>query len=133
MSNSQTIASQKSEDRRYLPRWEVSNKALYRFSSGTATHECQSRDVHFAGACICTKEYIPLNQKLKLTIYLTNETSIEVDGTVLWQKPMGQQYLIGVNFYDVSRKVQETILKYAFEIKKEDLIRHWFRGWDKKP
>ena len=98
MSNSQSIAQNMGEERRYLPRWAVSNRVIYQRESGTAVHEGHSRDVHFAGACICTKEHLPLNQKLKLTIYLSDHTAIEVDGTVLWHKPMGEQYLVGINF-----------------------------------
>ena len=119
----------KEEERRYLPRWEVNNRVFYRADPEANFQECQSRDLHFSGACLCTNQSLPLNQKLKLRIFLSDQIAVDVEGTVLWNKSVGQQNFVGINFYEISQKVQEKMLKYAFEVKKADMVRHWFRGW----
>ncbi len=125
-----TLDIPQNDERRYMPRWETENRVIYQRESGKDYREGRSRDFHFAGACISTDESLPVNQKLRLTIFLSGNESVQVNGTVLWSRSVGAQYLIGINFYEVSKRVQDTLLKYAFEVKKEDLIKHWYEGWN---
>ena len=37
--------------------------------------------------------------------------------------------IVGIDFCETSEEVKETILNYAFEVKRQDLVKHWFRGW----
>ncbi len=117
-------------DNRYLPRWEVQNRILYKFNDESKVRECQSKDISCAGACLLTPERLPKNKKIKLTIYLNDDKYIEVQGHIAWTKVQGNEHLVGISFYNTNEKDQELILKYAFEIKKEDVIKHWFKGWN---
>ena len=76
-------------------------------------------------------EEVEVNQKINLTIYLTDSVSVKVVGNVLWCKKIPKGILAGVIFEDTKPKTQQTILDYAFEIKRDDLVNHWFKGWDK--
>ena len=129
MHTSPSLDAQNTE-RRYLPRWEASNRVIYRCESDKSKHEGKSRDVHFAGASLYVDHPLPPNQKLKMTIYLSDNDTVDVVGKILWNKELGKECLIGVQFFEVSKEVQDTLLKYAFELKKEDLIKHWFEGWN---
>ena len=64
-----------------------------------------------------------------MVMYLSETTAVEVCGTVLWKKDGKDQNLIGVRFENIPAHVQDMILQYAFEFKKEDVMRHWFKGW----
>ena len=119
-------------DQRYLPRWEAENRVLYRLDKEAKPRECTSKDISCGGACLKTKEQLSPKQKVKLTIYLENDVSIQVDGQIVWQRPQDGQNLVGVLFANTSQKAQDMILKYAFEIKKDELIKHWYSGWEKK-
>jgi hypothetical protein len=72
---------------------------------------------------------IPLNQKLKLKIYLSGNTSVDTDGEIVWCKPAVKGNVVGVDFCGITENAKELILNYAFEIKRDDLIKHWFEGW----
>ena len=124
------VNSSKNSDKRYLPRWEVGNKILYQQQGKARSAEALSHDLSCAGTSILADEDIQLNQKLKLTIYLDQNTSIRVDGRVCWSKQADSKHLIGVNFEQTSRKAQDLILKYAFELDREKLVNHWFKGWE---
>ena len=126
--NSQSTARSDS-DRRYFPRWEVQNRVIYRLEHDLNTRECHSRDINCTGACLCLKESIALNQRLKLTLFLTDDVAVHVDGKVLWAQPNNNDYLVGVNFVEINEEIRDLILQYAFEIKKGDLVKHWFKGW----
>ncbi|OGX25118.1 MAG: hypothetical protein A3D10_09390 [Omnitrophica WOR_2 bacterium RIFCSPHIGHO2_02_FULL_48_11] len=122
-------AARSESDRRYFPRWEVQNRVLYRLENAELTKECQSRDINCSGACLCSEQNLLVNQRLKLTLFLADNVSVHVDGKVLWTQTNHNDYLIGVNFVDTHEEIQGMILQYAFELKKSDLVKHWFKGW----
>lgn len=116
-------------DRRYLPRWEVDNKILYRRENEVSHHECRSKDINCSGACIRTDEEIPLNQELALTVYLADDIEpVHVHGKTVWRLSKEQENLVGIQFDRISDKTSELIFNYAFEYKKEELMKRWFKG-----
>ena len=116
-------------DKRYLPRWVVENKVLYRPENKSAYQETASRDINCTGASFYCKEDVLPRQKIKMVMYLSQTIAVEVTGTVLWKKDGDKQNLLGVRFEEIPPNVQDIILQYALEYKKEDLTRHWFKGW----
>ena len=116
-------------EKRYIPRWIVQNKVLYRPENNPAYQETSSHDINCSGASFYCKEDVLPRQKIKMVMYLSETIAVEVTGTVLWKKDGDQQNLIGVRFEETPLHVQDMILQYAFEHKKEDLTRHWFKGW----
>ena len=128
--NSQTPLER--DEKRYFPRWEVNNRISYRLGPDQRDHECRSRDLNCCGACLLTNQPLFPDQKLRMTVYLAEDVAVHVEGKVLWSKSDDDQFLVGVNFLETSKRIQDIILDYAFEIKKEDLIKHWFKGWDNK-
>lgn len=119
------------DEKRYFPRWEVNNRICYRLEPESLLHECRSRDLNCCGACLLTNQSLEPEQKLKLSVYLAEDVCIHLEGKVLWSKPEpDQQYLVGVNFLETSKKIQDLILDHAFEINKKNLVKHWFKGWD---
>lgn len=126
-----SAAKSNGADKRYLPRWEVKNRIYYKLENEDKFQEGLSKDLSCSGACLLTKKSLPKNQKVKLTICLENEQKVEVNGEVLWNKAFEGDNLVGIAFYNTSQKAQELILKHAFELKKTDVIKHWFKGWNK--
>lgn len=116
-------------DQRYIPRWVVQNKVLYRKEGNSAYQETASKDINCSGASFYCKDEVSPNQKLKMVMYLSETIAVEVCGTVLWKKDGKDQNLIGVRFENIPAHVQDMILQYAFEFKKKDLTQHWFQGW----
>lgn len=119
----------KSADKRYIPRWEVDNRILYSLNRERKERECRSKDLSCVGACIHTRENIPEDQKLKLKVFLSENTCFDVEARILWKKSTQDGYALGVAFDNITPEVQELILTYAFEVKRDDLVKHWFDGW----
>ena len=119
-------------EKRYLPRWAVANRLLYQLENDNKMHESSSRDISCTGASFTSAQELPLNKKIKMKIYLSEDNTIDVQGEIIWSKSLEAQHLIGVIFSNTSQKVQDLILKHAFEIKKEDVIKYWFQGWSNK-
>jgi len=117
------------DDRRYFPRWEVNNKVICKLTNQQTEIECSSHDINCAGASIYTDQEVSPDQKVKLVIRLDEDVSVQVTGKVCWKKVEDNQHLIGIDFEETSRKAQDLILKYAFELDKEKLRKHWFSNW----
>lgn len=117
-------------DRRYLPRWEVDSKILLRADDDTLESECRSKDINCAGTCIRTAAKVNPNQQLDLTIYLADDIEpIHTRGRVVWSLTQGESNLAGVHFDRIRTRDQDLIFQYAFEYKRTDLMRNWFKGF----
>src|SRR3989338_3354870 len=114
-------------DKRYLPRWRVANRVTYQLENENKLHESNSLDISCTGACFSSAGQLPVNKKVKMKIYLSEDSVVNVEGQIVWNKPIEAHNLVGVIFSNTSQKVQDLILKHAFEIKKEDMIKYWFQ------
>ena len=106
-------------DKRYFPRWNVQNKILYRKEKNSSYQKALSKDISGSGACFSCPEKIKPSSKLNLIFYLADSVAVEVTGRVLWNKDGRSNNLIGVRFENISDQVEEMILQYAFEYKRE--------------
>src|SRR3989338_9069822 len=75
-------------DRRYLPRWEIENRILYRKEDDVVYHECTTKDLHCGGVCFFSKEAVQAGRKVTLTIYLTDDIAIHLKGETAWIQPV---------------------------------------------
>ena len=127
----ETKASEDS-DQRYLPRWQVKNRILFQSEDYSSTQEGHTKDLSCTGVCFYTALNLNPRQKVRLTIYLSDQVSVKVNGEVIWVRPAQDLNQVGVIFYGVSQKSQDLILEHAFEIKPNEVSSKWFDGWDGK-
>jgi len=118
------------KDQRYIPRWEVSNRVLYHVQDEKSQGEARTRDLSCAGLCIRTDGDLLSDKKIELTIYLSQKRTIRVQGRILWTRKTSEGSLAGIIFDNIQPEDQDLILDYAFAVKKDDLVKHWFKGWD---
>jgi len=116
-------------DQRYLPRWEVKKRVFFQVESDIETREGYSNDISCSGICIFTNRNVLPKQSIKLKIYLSGETWIDIRGNVLWVKPSSNGNYLGVSFYGMTSNDQDLILQYAFELDEKKLSDHWFKDW----
>jgi hypothetical protein len=117
-------------DKRYLPRWEVKNKIGLYLEEDREQRECKSHDLSSVGICLQTRDLLPVDHRLKLVVHLSEDTAFPVEGRVVWSRPAEGGYQSGVVFENISQHDQELILQYAFEVRHDDLVKHWFNGWN---
>ncbi|MBI5416181.1 MAG: PilZ domain-containing protein [Candidatus Omnitrophica bacterium] len=117
-------------DKRYFPRWEVPNRVIYKLRDDPTPRHGHTRDLSCAGSCLFLTEHLPLREKLSLSIHLSPKTSVDVHGTVVWQDISSTPYLTGVAFYETDDKAQDLILRHAFELNHDQVLAHWYKGWE---
>ncbi|HRZ39674.1 MAG TPA: PilZ domain-containing protein [Candidatus Omnitrophota bacterium] len=118
-------------EKRYLPRWYVANTAEYALDASSPLRSCKTVDISCSGACLNVSEILMPGQPLNMTIHLDEERQVNVHGKVVWNKISEDQRLAGIEFFEIEPEDQELILDYAFEISPDDLVQHWFEGWEK--
>lgn len=121
-----------SSDQRYFPRWEVNKRVLYEVERKPDVNEGQTRDISCTGMCISANEALTPGNKIKVVLFLTEADVIRLTGEIIWNKSFGKQDQMGISFSNISQKNQELILEHAFDVNRQQLINHWFKGWDGK-
>lgn len=119
------------EDQRYFPRWEVRNRVFYQLEDQGDVLQGQTKDISCAGACISVDGPVS-SRKIKLTVFLSKDTSVELEGDVLWCRPAKNETQVGVSFQNTRPEVQDLILQYAFEVDRSNVVNNWFKGWDQE-
>ena len=122
----------KNSERRYLPRWSVKNRLLYKLEDDSQYRQGATYDLSATGTCIRIPDYLAQDQKIKMTIYLSEAETITVDGVVQWAHEQGKEMRAGVQFLDISEDTQAVILDYAFELHPDTVVKNWFKGWEKR-
>ncbi|MBF0484016.1 MAG: PilZ domain-containing protein [Candidatus Omnitrophica bacterium] len=129
----QQTSSVRESDDRYLPRWEVENKVLFQLDDSIGIHEAATKDLNCSGACIRSDSDFHADQKVKLTIYLDDNTPVTVHGNIRWIKNSNRNRVnekeIGISFYNTPESAQDLILQYAFELNERKLANYWFKDW----
>ena len=131
MSNSyQDSKALQDSDNRYFPRWEVQKNVLYTTENNDQEfHPGLTRDLSCSGVCLSLPKKILPNQKINLTVFLSGNKYIHVQGQVVWVKNASDSIEAGVSFYNTSPLAQEMLLEHAFELNGDDLKRRLFKGW----
>jgi len=117
-------------DHRYLPRWETDESVYYRIEGELGSRLGHMKNISCAGASLSIDRIIKPHKVVKLRINFNDGSPVIVDGTVLWIKNTKGGMQIGIKFHSMSNKTQETILSQAFELNKEKLLKHWYKGWE---
>lgn len=113
------------ENKRYTPRWNLQAHCLCRMNEDGTAYEGHVKDVSCSGACIATDQHFEIDQKVNLTLFLSEMGVVNVCSTVVWTKVNE----IGIHFFNTSHETQETIIQHAVNANKELLADYWFKGW----
>jgi len=127
-----TLGEASESNSRYLPRWQVSNRAKYALGDAGEVDECETRDLSCSGACVKISQLVHPGERIKLKIFLDRKNFVEVDGRVIWNKVNEEGRFAGISFDTASSDVQQNILDHAFELSPDEMVQHWFSGWDGK-
>ena len=118
-------------DNRYFPRWEVQKNILFEVQDRYGEfHSGTTRDLSCSGACLTLPKRITPNQKINLTIFLSENKYVHVQGNIVWVKNSGREVQAGVAFYNTSPLAQDMLLEHAFELNRNELKERLFKGWD---
>ena len=125
----QTKTFPRSNDRRYIPRWETESRILYQFENSKEFLHGKTVDLNSTGTCLCVGTLPSPERKVNLTIYLTDHTVIECEGNIVWTKQQNDKTFLGVRFTNPDAETQEVILEHAFKIDRDRFLEQFFRGW----
>ncbi len=121
--------SSNDSDKRYFPRWEVEEPVFYRLDGEGESFKGTTKDISLRGACIIGGWNIEPQQKVEMTIQLSKKKAVKLNAHILWVRFKNGQPQMGVTFYNTPDHVTDSILQHAFELDKDKVLKHWFKGW----
>ncbi len=119
-----------SAERRIHPRWIIENTVIFQRESNPNQHEGLSQNLSCSGISMLTTEKLHNGQKIALNISLSDTESIRLTGKVMWIKKQGDRYRVGIHFVGIVEKEQSRILEFAFDVKHDNVVNHWFKDWN---
>ena len=124
-----SMTESKRSEKRYLPRWDAKKRVVCRQQDEAQSCEVFTKNISASGACLVSREELPLKKRFVLAIYLSEHaTPIHAYGPVVWQFNKGNEIFAGIRFDWIDSEAQSTIFNYAFEYKRKDLVKQWFKG-----
>lgn len=128
------MASDKSKDpsneKRIHPRWIIENSVMFQRESNPNSHEALSQNLSCSGISMLTTEKLHPGQKIHLHITLSDTESIDLTGKVMWIRRHGDRHRVGIHFVGIVEEEQTRILKFAFDVKHDNVVNHWFKDWN---
>jgi len=120
----------KLKNKRSMPRWNTQGHCIYRVNNDAPRFEGHVKDVNCSGTCLITNQDISIDQKIHLTIHISDSDVIRVSGIAIWKRISNKENMIGIRFFNASSETQDKILQYALYTDRETLVNHWFDGWE---
>ncbi|MFT5388269.1 MAG: c-di-GMP-binding flagellar brake protein YcgR [Candidatus Omnitrophota bacterium] len=121
----------KQPESRYFPRWDVVRDVSCHLSKDEQQFQARTKDLNCTGTCISVEHLLIPDQDITLFISLAPDKEVKVSGKIVWVKPVeDQKNNIGIRFDELSPLVKDTIFNYAFEVKHDEVVKHWFDGWN---
>lgn len=66
--------------------------------SGQGYEQCVVLDIGVDGACLRVHNPLPPDQALEVDFELSHDWLVKTTAQILWQKPDGEDYLVGVRY-----------------------------------
>jgi len=120
------------ENKRYTPRWGVQTHFTCRMNEEDTVYEGHLKDMSCSGACITTDQCFAINQKINLTLFLSEKGIVRLCGTAVWTKVVNFQKRVGIHFFNTNSETQETIFQHVLNVNKEFVTDYWFKGWERR-
>ena len=130
MSSNVATPKPNHSDKRYFPRWEIQNRVSYRRLTNHKTHTGYTQDLSCTGACLLINEVICPQEELFLTVYLSRDKKVELQGRIIWTTPIDKKTKLGIHFFNTPPQVADIILEHAFRLNPTRYRQHLFEGWN---
>ena len=115
-----------------MPRWNAQGRCVYRVNNDSISHDGHVKDISCSGVCLTTSQNLRIDQKIHLTIHISDNDVVRVSGAVVWKRVIYSENMFGIRFFNASCETEDTILQYALYTNREALVSYWFDGWKGK-
>ncbi|MDI6758613.1 MAG: PilZ domain-containing protein [Candidatus Omnitrophota bacterium] len=112
--------------RRYV-RWQTDFEAKVKLEGALDFVGCTIKDLNFQGGQIITGLYFPRDSFFKLTLVFPDETVLNVEAWVAWQKTIDEYYVYGVYFFRIKDADKEKIYCFLRNNCRQEFTKRW---WD---
>jgi hypothetical protein len=83
---------------------------------GEPPMEAYSINASYGGICLYTKQFLPVGTQATVKLFYLDtilEKSFEtIEGTVIWYRPVGQMYGVGIQFKNLNPKEHPQLISH---------------------
>lgn len=115
------------KSRRQVIRWQIDTQVKVKLEDKENFVSCAINDISLKGLRICLIEKLPRDSFFRLSIILSDEFTLNIEGWVTWHKIVDGHNIYGIYFTKIRDNDKEKIYRFIRSILPEQINRRW---WD---
>lgn len=117
---------------RTIIRWRTGSWAQIEFKGASAPIDCYIKDMSYRGLQICLKRQLPPDTYFNLRLLLDEESSLDVEAWVAWQKTIDDVRIYGLYFNRIPDSGKEKIYRFVYKHFPGQIKEKWWAGEKKR-
>ena len=114
-------------ERRQLPRWEVSKEAKVWLPKMLGFSHCIIEDMHLKGMCISLHRPLPQQEPLRMSFAIEDDSRpIKIEALMPWKKEEQGRYVYGLSFNKIDDQDKDRIYQYINVNCYEQIKQKWW-------
>lgn len=118
-------------ERRQINRWQADKETKIKLEGAEVSAKCHLKDINLKGAQISLAMRLPKDTFLKLSLFLTEDSILNVEAWVAWQRTIDGHYVYGIYFSRINDADKEKIYQFIRRYFPEQLTQQWWQGLEK--
>ena len=115
-------------ERRRAFRWQINQQAKVKLEGAEAFADCQIKDVNLKGLQVSFRLKLPKDAFLKLSLFLAEGLTLDIEAWVVWHKTTAQLNTYGLYFSKERDSDKEKIYRFVQRDYPEQIKRRYWQG-----
>jgi hypothetical protein len=120
-------SERETHDRRSFVRWGVGRPAKIKLDGAESYANCNIKDINLKGTQIHLKFKLPKDTFLKFKLVLAEDFILNLEGWVVWQKRIEENYIFGLYFTKINDSDKEKIYQFVRRYCANEINRKWWQ------
>jgi len=116
------------QDRRRFVRWQIDRQAKIKLEGAESFADCHIKDINLKGLQISLGLKIQKDTFLKFNLYLTEETSFDIEVWMVWHKSIDGVNIYGLYFTKIKDSDKEKIYQFTRRYFSKEINKQWWKG-----
>lgn len=119
-------------ERRKCFRWQINRQAKVKLEGAQDFANCHIKDINLKGLQISLGLKLPKDTFLRLTLFLAEEFTLDVEAWVVWHKTIMEINTYGLYLTKVKDQDKESIYKFVHRHYPEQIKRQYWQGLEEE-
>jgi len=103
------------QERRKITRWPLGQEAKIQLQGAVVAAPCRIKDINFKGMQVVLKLKLQVDKYLKFRLFLSPESSFDLEAWVAWNKNIEGRNTYGIYFSSITEEDKQKIYKFVYK------------------